>query len=1031
MSLPRVGRREPEDTDFLQWADRPSFSVFGPMSVVADGRAVRPGPPRQRAVLALLLANARQVVPVSTMIGSIWEDRPPAQVTATLQSYVSRLRVLLAGAGRAPALQWRAPGYRLVVRPDQTDVGRFELAVAHGREALRAGRAAVAERSLAMALRLWTGRPYAELAGYRFAAQEAARLAQVRLAAVEGRADACFHLGQDGELLEALGQEVAQHPLRESLVLRLMRAQYRVGRQAEALRVYERSRALLADELGVDPGRDLQELHRAILRQDPSLDPAARPVVPSPRRELVPTSRPGPLWLPFVGRRDLVERLARWSGERGRAVLLTGAAGTGKSRLLLELADRLAADGTEVLWACCPCDEEVPSLWPWRQVLRRLPARAARIARAVAEGEPVVAPSFEVADAVCESVLAAAGERRVAVVVEDVQWADAGSLAVLRLLARQVHRSPLLLVITARGHEPADTAAHPDLPGTLAVVGGSPATTVIRLAGLSSEESAALVLAAVGEQAGVAAALHERTGGNPLLLTQLLVSSVSGVPEGIPDVVRSTVRQWLARLPRPVRDELELRAVLGGHVDRPRPADVPDPLRAAIGAGLLTPTEGRLAHPLVGEVLLTDLPGPRLAQLHSAATETLITRALDARPADARAVRIEPLLPPTGAMVGPTDTEPALRHTGATAGLTGLPDTEPILRHAAAVAELAGVVRAVGPLLRAARFVERAGAAPQALDWLHHAVGLVGRGRGRTAEIEVVLQLHRVRLGAAVHGYRSDVVETAHARAEELCPRVRPSLRAAVLRARCLTRLVTGQYEEVDGPAGELDEMGERGDLAAAVSACLSRGAARHEQGRLDEALAQFDRAAALADAAGLRPGAPATVAVGGYLAFTHWFQGSRDTAAARSRALLSTTAAAGVPPVARVFALYVDSVLAALGGDVERAWRSGRAGAALATRGGPGYWRDMTAVPHGWALVHRGQVAAGLRLIRAALTSSARSEVWLRRALNLRLLADAEHRAGHDRDACRTLRTMVVHARCRREHLYLRPGTRFALPPL
>lgn len=1034
MSLPRVGRSEPDGTDCLQWAERPCLTVFGPMSVMVDGELVQPGPPRQRAVLALLLVNARQVVPVSTLIESIWEGHPPERVTATLQSYVSRLRVLLTRSGSAPALHWRAPGYLLAVRPDQADVGRFELAVAHGRESLRCGRAAAAQRSLSLALRLWSGQPYAELAGYGFAKQEATRLDQIRLAAVEGRADACFQLRQDDEVLEVLGREVEQNPLRESLVLRLMRAQYRVGRQADALQVYEQVRTRLADELGADPGRDLQHLHRAILRQDPSLDPATRPGRAVSRREFTPapggplisaTGPPAPqhpLRLPFVGRSHLIEQLAGRpigaSGQRGRVVLVTGTAGTGKSRLLLELADRLTADGTDVLWAFCP-PEDAPPLWPWRQVLRRLlggwspaglPAPAERIVRAVAGGDehaPASAPAFDVADAVCQAVLAAAVERRRAVLVEDVQWADARSLAVLRLLAQQAHQAPLLLVATARGYETTDPTAHPDMPRTLSALDGSPAATVIRLSELHLQNTAALVRAVIGEpaSAGIAADLHERTGGNPLLLTQLLASLESARGAGaalerIPDAVRSTVRQWLARLPRCVRDELEMCAVLDRDADRALPPDVPligrdgrDPTRVAIGAGLLAPSGRRLAHPLVGEVIMTDLPRVRLSWVHAAAAKALVARGADAQTTDA----------------------------------------EPILRHAGAVAGLAGAVRAVRPLLYAAHLAERARDTPQALAWVRHAVSLIGRSHDRRAdaEIEVLLQLHRARLGAAVHGFRSQDVDAAHARAEELCRRVRLPLRATVLRARCLTRLVTGQYEEVNVLAAELDEVGVQGDREAAVTACLSRGAARHEQGRLDEALAEFDRGAALASAAGSRPGDPAAVAVSCYITLTHWFQGAREAASARSRALLSATAVVGVRPVARVFALYVDSVLAALDGNVEQASRSGQAGIVLASRSGLSYWRDMTAVPYGWALVHRGQADAGLGLIRTALASAARSEVWLRRALHLRLLADAEHRAGHNLDACRTLRTMVVHARCRREELYLRPGTQFTLPPL
>ena len=172
----------------------------------------------------------------------------------------------------------RAHGYVLRVAPGELDLHRFESLLHEGREALRAGEADVAARTLREALALWRGPPLAEFASDSFAGVDIARLNELRLSAVEERIEADLATGRSAELVAELESLVVAHPLRERLRGQLMLALYRSGRQAEALQVYQDTRRLLVDELGIEPSQALQRLEQAILRQEASLEPPVWPV---------------------------------------------------------------------------------------------------------------------------------------------------------------------------------------------------------------------------------------------------------------------------------------------------------------------------------------------------------------------------------------------------------------------------------------------------------------------------------------------------------------------------------------------------------------------------------------------------------------------------------------------------------------------------------------------------------------------------------------------------------------------------------
>jgi DNA-binding SARP family transcriptional activator len=240
------------------------FRILGPLEVLQSGRAIRLGGARQRTLLALLLTRANEVVSVDRLIDGLWGADPPRAAANALQYHVSQLRKSL---GDGETITTREPGYLIQVAPDELDLFRFERLVAEAEQA-PPDRAA---RLLRDALELWRGPPLADLAHEEFVGAEIRRLEELRLAALERRIEADVALGRHAQLIAELEALVRQHPFRERLRAALMQALYGTGRQAEALTVYREARQTLVDELGIEPSPALQELERAILRQDPAL----------------------------------------------------------------------------------------------------------------------------------------------------------------------------------------------------------------------------------------------------------------------------------------------------------------------------------------------------------------------------------------------------------------------------------------------------------------------------------------------------------------------------------------------------------------------------------------------------------------------------------------------------------------------------------------------------------------------------------------------------------------------------------------
>ena len=271
-----------------------TFGVLGPLDVTANGHELELGSPQLRLVVAALLVDANVVVSVDRLIELLWADQPPPSASSSVQKLVYRLRALL-GTGSDDVIMTRAPGYVLRADAATFDVARFESLLVEAQALRHRGDAPGTVRVLDEALRLWRGPALGEFAFADFARAEAARLDELRWTAIEERVDARLTLGAHEELVGELEALVRESAFRERLWGELMLALYRSGRQAEALRTYARVRAVLAEELGIEPCAALRELDEAMLLQKTELDwtpPGARGPPSAPKVAVDPAVPP-------------------------------------------------------------------------------------------------------------------------------------------------------------------------------------------------------------------------------------------------------------------------------------------------------------------------------------------------------------------------------------------------------------------------------------------------------------------------------------------------------------------------------------------------------------------------------------------------------------------------------------------------------------------------------------------------------------------------------------------------------------------
>ena len=308
--------------------------VLGPLEVVGSDGPFRIAAAKLRLLLLVLTVRRGSTVGTDELIDALWGEKPPASAAKLLQVYVSQLRKLLpAGIGIAT----HSAGYELEIDPSDVDAARFETYLDEGRTALRSGNAALAAAALGRGLALWRGVAYADARYEAFAGDEVERLESLRQVALEARIEADLRLGRHAEVLGELRGLLAADPLREQVAGLAMLAAYRSGSPADALAIFSATRAALAAELDTEPGQELEALRVRVEARDPALDldPGASVANAGSRLPIAPNR--------LIGRsRELNELRALVDRPGVRLISLTGAGGSGKSRLALELARDLA-----------------------------------------------------------------------------------------------------------------------------------------------------------------------------------------------------------------------------------------------------------------------------------------------------------------------------------------------------------------------------------------------------------------------------------------------------------------------------------------------------------------------------------------------------------------------------------------------------------------------------------------------------------------------------------------------------------------
>jgi DNA-binding SARP family transcriptional activator len=970
------------------------FRILGPLEA-ADGQALIPlGGRKPRALLARLLLDVNRTISVERLVEDLWGESPPDTAPKMVQIYVSQLRKVLPEG----TLRTRPPGYVLEVPEAAIDLHRFEQLRGEGRAALARGDPATAATLLREAFSLWRGPALAEFADEPFAAPEQAQLEEARLTCREDRIDAELALGRHADLVGELEALIGRHELRERLRRQHMLALHRSGREAEALAAFRAFRGALADQLGIEPSARLRELEQAILLQDPSLNvdpepprPASAPPRPAGRRPAAPRRA--------VGREAELERLggaleAVLRGER-RAVFVGGEAGIGKTTLVeaflagrddllvghgqcverrgageayMPVLDALGGlAGGDAGGEALPCLERRAPTWlaqlPWLVEPDRAAALDLRVRGATRE---------RMLRELVEALAALAAERPVALVLEDLQWADASTLEALGMLAARREPARLLLVGTHRA--PAGDAE--PLPRLITDLCARKLAVRIELGGLGERAVAELLAErSAGDAAPeVAAALWRRSGGNPLFLDHLAGhwEATGDAEAGVPATLAAFIADRLVALAPADAALLEAASVLGTEFSLDAAAAVlgepPEEVAArAAGLALLEPREdgGRCAfvHDLHRELLYERIPADRRAELHARA----------------------------GA------------HLEAAAG--------PALREAAA--ELAAhFVRARSPA-RAVRFLKLA--AEQALARSAHAEGVahlraalgaaaeLEEGPERTrGEVELLSMLGQAQV--ATGGWSDPGAEAALSSARELAAQLADNEPlVSVLLALATLYEVRGDYEACRVATDEYLALAPGGPPGRRLESHELLACNLFHMGAFTRALEHADLGLMLfeigEDDGGYSTfpstlGDDAAVSCHDWAGLALWFIGHPDQALARGRSAIRLASA---PERAHSLATARAqlSTIHLCRGEAAAAQELAEATIEAAEEQGYAYRAASGRVLRGWALAAQGEPERGVEELLRGLQQSRAAGVHMDDPLYLGLLGDAYRLAG------------------------------------
>ncbi|MCH5644013.1 BTAD domain-containing putative transcriptional regulator [Gordonia sp. ABSL49_1] len=603
-----------------------SVRMSGTVRVEVDGERAEIKSRRERAVLARLVAANGHVVSTDRLIDDLWNGEPPPKALAGLQVHISNLRRILEPdrAPRTPAriLISEAPGYALRLSRSAVDLWQFDDVVASQNDDARERLA-----QLDAALALWQGEPYGAHAADDWARGEVARLGELHLAAIEQRASAALELGRAADVAATLPSLCGTHPTREELFRLLALAQYRLGRQADALETLRTVRLFLSDELGVDPTPALRDLESAILQHDPNLGGSTTlaSAAPPSRPTVLPT--PTASYTEFAGREAELEKLtthadtARHTGLR--MVWITAEAGGGKSTLARGLVNRLGAQGWTTAIGHCPEVDGAPTAWAWREIVE-----------ALGQG-PAADDPFAIARQVTAATEALT-DTGALLVLDNVHRADSATLQILRQTMTWLAEHPILVVATYRASE-----AGVELLATGAALIAITADQ-LTLAGLSD-----IGIRQLAADAGLdpiddttVALLRSRTDGNPLFVKELAKLVASRGPReaqrAIPSGVREVLLSRVERLPEDAVSVMRLAAVCGreSEIDTlvalwPDDSEdaVLDAIDSAVVAGLLTAAGDRVRfnHVLMHDAIHDSIPSLRRRRLHWRVFEILET----------------------------------------------------------------------------------------------------------------------------------------------------------------------------------------------------------------------------------------------------------------------------------------------------------------------------------------------------------------------------------------------------------------------
>jgi DNA-binding SARP family transcriptional activator len=646
-------------------------AVLGQVRVWVDDAEVSIGPARQRTILAVLAVRANRIVVRDDLIEAVWGQSAPATASGSVYTYISGLRRALE-PGRSPraaggVLSSTSSGYSLRLGDGALDADRFGRLYGEAKRQAADGEREAAVAAVDEALALWRGEAFAGLAG-PFVDLERQRLGDLRIAAIELRARLYIELGGPAEVLAELAVLVRDHPLNETLRELLMLALYRAGRPTDALEAYRAARQTLVQELGIEPGESLRELHRHILDDAAETPSRAQLAVKTdeptaarsataggPRLSVVPTHvaralTEGVANRPFVGRpealtalRTLVRDVATGAG---RAVWIDGEPGIGKSELLTMAFADAAEHGCQLAWSVA---DELTQVVPLQVIIRALgleatsaDPRLARLAERL-HGDSAGGDGAAAAEGIVAAVRELCDTAPLILVIDDMQWADEASRLLWERLATVAGRLPLLVVGASRP-EPSRLELS-QLRRSVEARNG----VVLTLPPLSCADVETLIGTIVGAALGAnLRGLAPQAAGNPLyareltsaLIRRAAVTVVDGTADverreadAVPQSLLAAVRATVDHLSAGTQSVLRLAALLGmefsaselAAVTATAPYELARTLDEAVTAHVIVDAGEKLAfrHPFLREALSDSIPRSMRATLRRQAAEAL------------------------------------------------------------------------------------------------------------------------------------------------------------------------------------------------------------------------------------------------------------------------------------------------------------------------------------------------------------------------------------------------------------------------